>query len=120
MIDKVNTQANIASMLATIRQYQTDATGKNTPAILNPTVSPSAAPEVGKPTFSDAIKSAVINTNNISQHASGLQKAYERGEDVPLTDVVLAMQKSSLAFEATLQVRNKVLKAYEDILNMPV
>jgi flagellar hook-basal body complex protein FliE len=33
---------------------------------------------------------------------------------------VLGMQKSSLAFEATLQVRNKVLKAYEDILNMPV
>ncbi|MGA1160920.1 MAG: flagellar hook-basal body complex protein FliE, partial [Burkholderiaceae bacterium] len=33
---------------------------------------------------------------------------------------VLAMQKASLNFEATLQVRNKVLKAYEDILNMPV
>ena len=48
-----------------------------------------------------------------------MQEAYERGE-VPLTDVVLAMQKSSLAFEATLQMRNKVLKAYEDILNMPV
>jgi flagellar hook-basal body complex protein FliE len=32
----------------------------------------------------------------------------------------LAMQKSSLAFEATLQVRNKLLKAYEDIKNMPV
>ena len=46
--------------------------------------------------------------------------AYERGEEIPLTDVVLAMQKSSLAFEATLQVRNKVLKAYEDIFNMPV
>jgi flagellar hook-basal body complex protein FliE len=49
-----------------------------------------------------------------------LRDAYDRGEDVPLTDVVLAMQKSSLAFEATLQVRNKVLKAYEDVLNMPV
>ena len=49
-----------------------------------------------------------------------LKEAFDRGEDVPLTNVVLAMQKSSLAFEATLQVRNKVLKAYEDILNMPV
>jgi flagellar hook-basal body complex protein FliE len=56
-----------------------------------------------------------------SQNASSaLKNAYERGEDVPLTNVVLAMQKSSLAFEATLQVRNKVLKAYQDILNMPV
>jgi flagellar hook-basal body complex protein FliE len=52
--------------------------------------------------------------------AADMRDAYERGEDIPLTDVVLAMQKSSLAFEATLQVRNKLLKAYEDIKNMPV
>jgi flagellar hook-basal body complex protein FliE len=49
-----------------------------------------------------------------------MQESFERGDDVPLTDVVMSMQKSSLAFEATLQVRNKVLRAYEDILNMPV
>ena len=49
-----------------------------------------------------------------------MRDAYERGEDVPLTDVVLSMQKSSLAFEATLQVRNKLLKAYNDVLSMPV
>jgi flagellar hook-basal body complex protein FliE len=34
--------------------------------------------------------------------------------------VMLAMQKSSMAFEATLQVRNKIMRAYEDIRNMPV
>ena len=33
---------------------------------------------------------------------------------------MLAMQKSSMAFEATLQVRNKIMRAYEDIRNMPV
>ena len=49
-----------------------------------------------------------------------MKAAYERGEDVPLTDVVMSIQKSSLSFEATLQVRNKVLKAYEEIMNMPV
>jgi flagellar hook-basal body complex protein FliE len=32
----------------------------------------------------------------------------------------MSIQKSSLAFEATLQIRNKVLKAYEEIMNMPV
>ena len=70
--------------------------------------------------FSDAAKYA-LNEVNASQHQSkALKEAYDRGEDVPLTNVVLAMQKSSLAFEATLQVRNKMLKAYEDILNMPV
>ena len=52
--------------------------------------------------------------------ADAMADAYERGEEVPLTDVVLAMQKSSLAFEATLQVRNKVMKAYEEIMKMPI
>ena len=52
--------------------------------------------------------------------AGAMREAYDRGEDVPLTDVVLAMQKSSIAFEATLQVRNKILRAYEEIMNMPV
>ncbi len=115
MINKINSQANIDSMLAAMRQYQVDAAGKNTQPVLAP---PTA--EIGKPTFGDAIKTAVVQTNEVQEYASSLREAYDRGEDVPLTDVVLAMQKSSLAFEATLQIRNKVLKAYEDILNMPV
>ena len=115
MINKINSQANIESMLATLRQHQIDSSGKTTPPVLNMPV-----PEVGKPTFGEAIEAAVVKTNNIQQHASSLRQAYDRREDVPLTDVVLAMQKSSLAFEATMQIRNKVLKAYEDILNMPV
>jgi flagellar hook-basal body complex protein FliE len=52
--------------------------------------------------------------------SKSIRNAYERGEDIPLTDVVMGIQKSSLAFEATLQIRNKVLKAYEEIMNMPV
>ena len=59
-----------------------------------------------------------VNTEQIS--SKNTSESFERGEDVPLTDVVLKMQKASLSFEATLQVRNKVLKAYEDVLNMPV
>lgn len=70
--------------------------------------------------FVEYVQNAVRSVNDVQLEASGLRDAYERGEDVPLTDVVLAMQKSSLAFEATLQVRNKLLKAYEDIKNMPV
>ena len=58
--------------------------------------------------------------SNVQQSATALSEAYQAGEDVPLTDVVVAMQKSSLAFETTLQVRNKVLQAYQDIMNMPV
>lgn len=70
--------------------------------------------------FYDMAKSALDGVNATAKESQALREAFDRGEDVPLTNVVLAMQKSSLAFEATLQVRNKVVKAYEDILNMPV
>ena len=70
--------------------------------------------------FGDLVRQTVDKVNANQMHASKIASSYERGEGVPLTDVVLSMQKSSLSFEATLQVRNKVLKAYEDILNMPV
>ena len=56
----------------------------------------------------------------MQQTSKANRTAYEKGEGIPLTEVVMSMQKSSLAFEATLQIRNKVLKAYEDIMNMPV
>ena len=66
------------------------------------------------------IKIAVNEVNEAQQASKALKTAYESGEDIPLTDVVMGIQKSSLAFEATLQIRNKVLKAYEEIMNMPV
>ena len=114
MIDKVTSQANISSMLQTLRAYQSEAAGG--------IAAPSADKAKGtQPTgFGDMIRQTIENVNEKQKISNDLEGAYMRGEPVPLTDVVLAMQKSSLSFEATLQVRNKVLKAYEDILNMPV
>ena len=80
---------------------------------------PGTAP-TPKTDFSDLIRQAVSQTNAAQVDSQNTAQAFERGEAVPLTDVVLKMQKASLSFEATLQVRNKVLKAYEDVMNMPV
>jgi flagellar hook-basal body complex protein FliE len=113
MIDK--TGAHHAQMLMDqIRQYQDKVKETREPsAAIAPT-------EVQKPKFNEAVREMVSNVNSAQMEASNMRAAFERGEDIPLTDVVISMQKSSLAFEATLQVRNKVLKAYEDIMNMPV
>lgn len=70
--------------------------------------------------FADAVANGIKEVNTLQQNAAAQRTAYDAGQDVPLTDVVISMQKSSLAFEATLQIRNKVMKAYEDIMNMPV
>lgn len=111
MIEKATSSANIASMLQTLRAHQSQASGG---------VQGLAQESVQKSGFADAVRQMVGQVNEAQTSSSNRIQAYERGEDIPLTDVVLGMQKSSLAFEATLQVRNKVLKAYEDILNMPV
>jgi flagellar hook-basal body complex protein FliE len=115
MINPTNAQ-NIESMLSQIRSYQSEAAqGVNTPpGGVTATNSPE---EAG---FGNTIKNALQEVNAAQQASKDLRTAYEKGENVPLTDVVIGMQKSSLAFEATLQVRNKVLKAYEEIMNMPV
>jgi len=112
MISKVNSQTNIQSMLETLRSHQAQASrlagsGDDT----------SSAPRVD---FGQSIQRALQHVNEVQQNSRQMVERYERGDNVPLTDVVLATQKSSLTFEATLQIRNKVLKAYEDILNMPV
>ena len=114
MIDRIS-QSNIQSMLETLRAHQAQAAGT-----AQATPEAGQTQEVEPSKFFEAVKAAVDRVNDMSQQSSALQDAYDRGEDVPLTDVVLAMQKSSLAFEATLQVRNKVMKAYEEIMNMPV
>ena len=61
---------------------------------------------------------ALSGVNDLQANAADLSQSYLAGDDIPLTDVVLEMQKSS--HEATLQVRNKVLEAYQQIMNMPV
>lgn len=58
--------------------------------------------------------------NTAQGEASAASAAYERGETNDIAGVMLARQKSSISFEATLQVRNKLLSAYRDIMNMPV
>ena len=70
--------------------------------------------------FGDLLGGAMDSVKELQNTSKVLKESYERGEDIPLTNVVLATQKASLGFEATLQIRNKLIKAYDDIMNMPV
>lgn len=73
------------------------------------------------PSFSDMLGKAVNTVNDLQQNASELRTAYEMGDpNVDITRVMIAAQKSSVSFEALTQVRNRVVRAYEDIMNMPI
>jgi flagellar hook-basal body complex protein FliE len=78
-----------------------------------------SAPSNGNPAginFSDAIRSVNLQQSK----ASEMSEAYERGDTNDIVGVMVERQRASLSFEATLQVRNKLLSAYRDIMNMPV
>ena len=66
------------------------------------------------------MKSAVSEVSESQAQSAKVTQAFEAGEEVDVTKVMLAREKASLAFEATLQVRNKLLSAYKDIVSMPV
>ncbi|MGQ2930716.1 flagellar hook-basal body complex protein FliE [Sphingopyxis sp. OPL5] len=70
--------------------------------------------------FGAAISNALQQVNNQQAKASDLSEAYERGDTHDIVSVMIERQKASLGFETTLQVRNKLLSAYRDIMNMPV
>lgn len=81
----------------------------------------SASAASAQPTsFADTMQTALKQVNEAQNNASALSESYERGETVDIAKVMMARQQASVGFEATLQVRNKLLSAYKDIMSMPV
>ncbi|MCX7284152.1 MAG: flagellar hook-basal body complex protein FliE [Novosphingobium sp.] len=70
--------------------------------------------------FTDTLKGALDTVNATQQKSTEISAAYEKGEVTDIAKVMLARQESGVAFEATLQVRNKLLNAYQDIMRMGV
>jgi len=70
--------------------------------------------------FADAMKGALAQVNDLQAQSSAVSEAYEKGETTDIAAVMLSRQTASIGFEATLQVRNKLLTAYRDIMSMPV
>ncbi len=71
--------------------------------------------------FSALLRQSIESVNETQQQAGKLAQAFETGAaDVGLSDVMLSLQKASVSFQAMTQVRNKLVEAYKDIMNMPM
>lgn len=80
-----------------------------------------AAGETGRVGFSDMLRQAVDSVNDTQLKSAELQRAFETGDpEVDITQVMVQMQKASVSFEAMNQVRNRLVAAYQDIMNMPI
>ena len=78
------------------------------------------APEINNTPFSDRLGGAIKGVANAQNHAADLTKAYELGVENDISKVMINQQVASIGFQLTLNVRNKMLSAYKDIMNMPV
>ncbi len=82
---------------------------------------PAQAMQAGKVDFSSVLKSTLDGVAQSQQKSEALQQSFVMGDDkVSLSDTMIAMQKAGINFQATVQVRNKFVQAYNDIMNMQV
>ena len=99
------------TLLAQMRAMAAQAQGK--------TADSTSAP--GQSEFSELLKQSVDKVNETQAESSKLQQAFQAGDpNVQISEVMVAMQKSNVSFQAMLQVRNKLVSAYQEIMNMQV
>jgi flagellar hook-basal body complex protein FliE len=104
------TNPGIEQMVNQLRAVAADATR-----------APATGESAATPDFGALLKSAVDEVHSAQQEAKQLTEQFELGQDsASLQDVVVSLQKASLSFQTMVQVRNKLVSAYQEIMNMPV
>ena len=101
-------EMNVNQVLAQMRSMSIDA---------------GSQPEAQETTvdFSALLKQSINNVNETQQAAGDMAQAFEIGDsDVSLAEVMVSAQKASVSFQAMVQVRNKLVEAYQDVMNMPM
>ena len=71
--------------------------------------------------FGELLKASMDAVNQAQNTAQDMAAALERGQtNVSLPEVMIALQKASLSFQAMTEVRNRLVNAYQEIMNMPI
>ena len=111
--------SRIEAMVAQLR-----STASRVHEIDNPLASSPASGATGPvaaPDFASALKLQLDQVSGAQKNAEQLGQRFSMGDDsVNLSDVMIASQKANIGFQATIQARNKLVNAYQDIMNMQV
>jgi len=116
----------ISSVLSQIRAHETRMRGMADVASgsgIAPTggAAPAGVGATNGGGFGTAMSNAIDNVSKVQNDASKLQTAFEMGDPkADLARVMVAMQQSQVAFRATVEVRNRLVQAYQDVMNMPI
>lgn len=104
--------------------YVNQAKVDNSP-VYNPSAQAVQAEQAKEPdnvgAFANMLNQAFENVNFLQNDSTNKQTRFDLGDrSVTLSDVMLASQKSSISFEATIQIRNKMIEAYKTISQMQI
>lgn len=109
--------SKVDSLLAEMRSAALAAQGVGT---IKPSATPPAE-KAGTVDFASVLKSSLDGVAQAQNQATSMQNAFVLGDDkVSLSDTMIAMQKANISFQTAVQVRNKVVAAYNDIMHMQV
>ena len=107
-------RSDIDALVAQMRALAAQAAG-------SPTVGAEASGGAPSASFGNLLKTSIDEVNNLQQQATGLAAGFEAGDPrVSLAQVMVSSQKARVAFQAITEVRNRLVKAYQDVMNMPV
>lgn len=105
---------NVNQLLAQMRVLEAQAQAKPAPIS-------EGNLEIQKTDFSNLLKQSIDSVNDTSMTAGKMATAFEKGDsDISLAELMISMEKANVSFQAMTQVRNKLLTAYQEIMNMPV
>ena len=110
--------SRIEAMMAQLKA----AAARTSPASANP-LGDSAlqAKATGAVDFQAVLKTSLDQVNQVQLQSQQLAQRFEMGDStVSLSDAMISLQKSSIALQQTIQVRNKLVSAYQEIMNMGV
>lgn len=90
------------------------------PALPSEPVNKGTERTAGGPSFSDVLKKSILEVNTLQQEANQAVQELQTGKRENVTEVLTAVEKADLAFRALMQVRNKLLDAYEEVNRLRV
>lgn len=117
----INTN-QIDSMLAMLRNMGTQATAPSSiGAAAAPPGSVEPSGKAGAVSFKDMLKNSLDQANQVQLEAQQLGNRFAAGDNkISLSDLMIKTQEANISLQTTVQVRNKVVAAYTDIMNMQI
>jgi len=102
----------IDQMLSVLRATATQAGGR---------VAEAQSPAAGAADFAQVLQNTIAQVNQTQQEAEGMAAKFAAGEsNANLHEVMISLQKANISFQEMVQVRNKLVSAYNDVMNMQV